>query len=81
MAQLSNDPADVVQAVVCEVLGVATVDAGTSFVDLGGVSLEAEQIALRLSARLGIEMNALDILVSESLKDIALTVRQRLADA
>ena len=49
----------------CEMLGVEKLDESASFIDLGGTSIAAEQLAARIADSLGIDVSGLDVLNDE----------------
>jgi hypothetical protein len=53
-------------------LGVAEVAAQDNFIDLGGNSILAIQLASRLRQRLRLDLGPADVLLAESLADLAL---------
>lgn len=80
MSAVAVDVGEVLQRVFCDVLGLREIDPDTSFLDLGGVSIEAEEIALKLSEELALRIDAVDILSSENLQDVRTLVRRRLSE-
>jgi hypothetical protein len=62
----------------CEVLGLVEIEPTASFIDLGGVSLEAEDIARRASAFFEVQLEPVDVIGSETLREVAILVRERL---
>jgi acyl carrier protein len=75
---MSTDVQIIVSEVFHEVLGIEDIEPSTSFVDLGGVSLEAEQIAARLSETLNIRLTAADVMARETLREVGKLVAERL---
>jgi hypothetical protein len=76
--QQSKDVRHIVSQTFCEVLGLPQIDADVAFSDLGGVSLEAAQIASQLTTALGINLSAGEILGRESLLDVMRLVSERM---
>ncbi|HET8662470.1 MAG TPA: non-ribosomal peptide synthetase [Micromonosporaceae bacterium] len=62
---------EAIQQVWQEVLEVPRVSPGDGFLDLGGNSVMAVQVAIRLQQRLGLPVEPADILLAESLADLA----------
>ncbi|GLY70040.1 non-ribosomal peptide synthetase [Amycolatopsis taiwanensis] len=75
-----DDPADglagEVGAVWREVLAVPSVGAGDNFLDLGGNSLLAVQVAVRLSERLAVEVEPADVLLADTFVGLVDQLRQ-----
>jgi hypothetical protein len=69
----------IVEQVFAGVLGLTELDADASFIDLGGVSIEAEQIAARIAAILRIDVTGADILGHETVRQVSKLVADRLA--
>jgi acyl carrier protein len=72
----TDDVGGAVAAVWRELLGVAAVRDGDNFFDLGGNSLLAVQIAARVQARLGVEVEPADVLLAETFADLVDRLRQ-----
>jgi acyl-coenzyme A synthetase/AMP-(fatty) acid ligase/acyl carrier protein len=64
-----------VQAIWREVLGRTAVSPGDNFIDLGGNSILAIQVMSRLQQRLSVEIEAADVLLSDSMADLARSLR------
>jgi acyl carrier protein len=69
----------IVHEVFCDVLGIDQLPLDVSFFDMGGVSIEAAQISLRISSALDMELDAADIMAHETLGQLLQLVRARLA--
>lgn len=74
-----DTPADqpgfaVVGQVVAEVLGIAGVSATDNFLDLGGNSILAVQVASRIGARLVVDVEPAELLLAETLAEFAGTL-------
>ncbi len=61
-----------IREICADVLGVAQVAAQDNFIDLGGNSILAIQLASRLRQRLRLDLGPADVLLAESLADLAL---------
>ena len=61
-----------------EVLGVTEIDPDVSFIDMGGVSIEAAQIAALVNEALQVDLSAADVLGRETLRQIASLAEERL---
>lgn len=61
----------------CEVLEVATAHPGDAFLDLGGNSILAVQLASRIGERLGVPLEPADVLLADSLADLGARVADR----
>jgi hypothetical protein len=61
----------------CEVLEVATAHPGDAFLDLGGNSILAVQLASRIGERLGVPLEPADVLLADSLADLGTRVADR----
>jgi hypothetical protein len=73
------EPADrpgfaVVGQVIAEVLGVAGVAATDNFLDLGGNSILAVQIASRIGTRLAVDVEPAELLLTDTLAEFAGTL-------
>ena len=55
----------VVRDLWCEMLGIDAFDDASSFVELGGTSIIAEQLAARISDSIGVDISGLDVLHEE----------------
>ncbi|WP_330460383.1 acyl carrier protein [Streptomyces sp. NBC_00820] len=66
--------AELVLAVVTEVTGQSPVRPADSFFDLGGTSLDAVRICLRIGRRIGTDIDATTLLDSEDLAAFVETV-------
>jgi dihydroaeruginoic acid synthetase len=64
-----------------DILGLDTLAEGASFFDLGGTSIEAEQIAARLNERFGSKVRGTDILRATTVEGVAAVVRRQLESA
>jgi amino acid adenylation domain-containing protein len=64
----------VVGQVIAEVLGIASVSATANFLDLGGNSILAMQIASRISAQLAVDVEPAELLLAETLAEFAGTL-------
>jgi amino acid adenylation domain-containing protein len=64
----------VVGQVVAEVLGIASVSATANFLDLGGNSILAMQVASRISAQLAVDVEPAELLLAETLAEFAGTL-------
>ncbi|MFD7660093.1 non-ribosomal peptide synthetase [Actinosynnema sp. NPDC059797] len=62
-----------------EVLGVSTVEAQDNFLDAGGNSILAIQLASRLRERLAVDVEPTDVLLADSLAELADRVGERVA--
>ena len=56
----------IVRGLWCEILGVESLTDDASFLELGGASIAAEQLADRISHALGVDLSGLDILSEPS---------------
>ena len=65
---------DLVGRVVAEVLGVDSVSASDNFLDLGGNSILAVQVASRLGTRLSADVEPAELLLAETLAEFAGTL-------
>jgi acyl carrier protein len=63
-------------AIWVDVLGVAGVGPEDNFVELGGNSILAMQVAARVRAQLGRQVEAADVLLADSLADLAARVEE-----
>lgn len=70
----SRQEFDLVGRVVAEVLGVGAVSASDNFLDLGGNSILAVQVASRLSTRLSTDVEPAELLLAETLAEFAGTL-------
>lgn len=81
---MSEDVVVLVRNAFEEVLGLGQIDPELSFIDLGGVSLEAAQIAEQVNAAvsghlaLRADLTAADILASETVLQVSELVRARI---
>ncbi len=66
-----------VSSVWIEILGLDRVEVSDSFFDLGGTSIQAEQIASRLNDAILIELTGTDILQAGCVAQVARLVRER----
>ncbi|GAA1313756.1 non-ribosomal peptide synthetase [Saccharothrix xinjiangensis] len=62
-----------------EVLGVSTVEAQDNFLDAGGNSILAIQLASRLRERLAVDVEPTDVLLADSLAELAGRVGERVS--
>jgi hypothetical protein len=62
-----------------EVLGVPGADPADNFIDSGGNSILAIQLASRLRERLAIDLGPTDVLLADSLAELAERVRDEVA--
>jgi acyl carrier protein len=67
----------IVTGIWCEILGVDEIPETASFYDLGGTSLEAEQIASRISDAFAVDIRGGDILRHELLGTVIAAVTDR----
>lgn len=74
--QPADEVGGVVGGVWRELLGVAAVRDGDNFLDLGGNSLLAVQIATRVQTRLGVEVEPANVLLADSFADLVDHLRQ-----
>ncbi|WP_410673737.1 non-ribosomal peptide synthetase [Amycolatopsis sp. cmx-4-68] len=78
----SGEPAaepveDVLERAWREVLGISRTSADANFLDLGGNSILAMQVASRVRSGLGIVLEPADVLLAESFGELATRVRER----
>jgi acyl carrier protein len=64
-----------------DVLGLDDIELSVSFFDLGGTSIEAEQIAEQINAELGAAIRSSDVLAADELSDLVEIVRGQTAGA
>jgi iturin family lipopeptide synthetase A len=76
-----DSPEELVAGVWMEVLGLDSVDATESIFDLGGTSIQAEQIAARLMDTVMTEISGVDVLRTGTVQEMARLLRERLAGA
>jgi acyl carrier protein len=62
-----------------DVLGLDDIELSVSFFDLGGTSIEAEQIADQINAELGAALRSTDVLAADALNDLVELVRGQTA--
>jgi acyl-CoA synthetase (AMP-forming)/AMP-acid ligase II len=60
----------------CDVLGVPRARATDNFIEVGGNSILALQVASRVSRRLAVELEPAEVLLAESLSDLVARVRE-----
>ncbi len=82
--QPGNEPQDELERslaqIFCEVLGAQRVDTRSDFFDLGGSSLQASRMALRVGQRLGIRVLPTAVFEYPSVGELAAHLRQLAAD-
>lgn len=74
-----DSPEELVAGIWMEVLGLDSVDATESIFDLGGTSIQAEQIAARLMDTVMTEISGADVLRTGTVQEMARLLRERLA--
>jgi len=70
-------PEELVARVWMEILGLDSVDATESIFDLGGTSIQAEQIAARLMDSLMMEITGADVLRTGTVRELAGLLSER----
>jgi acyl carrier protein len=71
---------EVLKSIWSEILGVETIDPMASFLDLGGNSIAAEQIAARVCEAMPVSLRGSQILRHKTLSNIVRLLEQQMTD-